>query len=337
MPPFSFFGRQRLLWGLMLLLSLAQPSALWAAPRGALIDAILAQLREHYIDTAQLPAIERLLRARQAAGDYDRLDDGAALAKALTQDLQSIGHSGHLNLRYRANALALQTGAPEAVERAAQIQEERQVNYGITRAEVLSGNVGYLRVDRFGEPEAGGRAVAGAMMMLADTDALILDLRANRGGGVLNTVLASYFLPAEPQHLSTLEYPRHAESIQVWSLPALAGPRYLGKPVYVLTSGQTFSAGEALAYNLQAAGRVKVVGQATRGGADPNMVVPVDPHFSLSIPIGRTVHPQTHTSWEGVGVQPDVPVDSTQDALHTALALAERERRPATTAASTLP
>jgi C-terminal processing protease CtpA/Prc len=89
-----------------------------------------------------------------------------------------------------------------------------------------------------------------------------------------------------------------------------------------LTSRQTFSAGEAFAYNLQVGGRATVVGEPTRGGADPNMVIPVDPHFSLSIPIGRTVHPVTKSSWEGVGVQPDVPTAQAEDALAAALTLA---------------
>lgn len=296
-----------------------------ATPRGVVVEFILAQLREHYIDAGKVPAIEQLLRARQAAGEYDRLQDGAEFAKAITRDMQSIGHSGHLYLRYRSQPLALDAGAPEAAERAAQRNEARLLNYGIGRAEVLTGNIGYLRVNQFGDSEAGGRVVAGAMAMLANTDAMILDLRTNRGGGDLFVVLASYFLPSEPQHLSTLEYPRRNESIQVWSLPSVAGPRYLDRPVYVLTSHQTFSAGEAFAYNLQAAGRVKVVGERTRGGADPNMVIPVDRHFSLSIPIGRTVHPVTKTSWEGVGVAPDVPTGKADDALDTALALAAGE------------
>jgi hypothetical protein len=157
--------------------------------RGAIVEAVLAQLREHYIDVAKLPAIEQLLHARQTAGDYDRIQGGAEFAQAMTRDLQSIGHSGHLNLRYRSQPLALQAQAPEAVERAAQSAEARRINYGLTRAEVLEGNIGYLRMDRFGDAEAGGRAVAGAMAMLANTDAMFLDLRANRGGGDLYVVL----------------------------------------------------------------------------------------------------------------------------------------------------
>jgi hypothetical protein len=303
------------------------------ASRAAIVEAVLAQLREHYIDVAKVPAIEELLRKRQAAGDYDRITDGAELAKTMTSDLQSIGHSGHLNLRYRSQPLSLKAREPEAVERAAQDAEARLINYGVIRAEVMEGNIGYLRVDRFGDAEAGGRAVAGAMTMLANTDAMIVDLRANRGGGDLNAVLASYFLPSHTQLLSTLEYPRRDMTIQVWSLPSLAGPRYLDRPVYLLTSRQTFSAGEAFVYNLQATGRVTVVGERTRGGADPNTVIPVDPHFVLSIPIGRTVHPVTKTSWEGVGVKPDVPTAQGEDALSAALTLATKEVRSKASAA----
>ncbi|MGI8691709.1 MAG: S41 family peptidase [Geodermatophilaceae bacterium] len=47
--------------------------------------------------------------------------------------------------------------------------------------------------------------------------------------------------------------------------------------MYVLTSGATFSGGEALAYDLQQLGRATVVGERTRGGAHPRRGFRVQP------------------------------------------------------------
>jgi C-terminal processing protease CtpA/Prc len=96
------------------------------------------------------------------------------------------------------------------------------------------------------------------------------------------------------------------------------GPRYLDRPVYVLTSASTFSGGEQLAYDLQALGRATIVGETTRGGAHPSAVVSLTDHVELRLPVARSVSSVTGGNWEGVGVRPDVAARA-QDALDVAL------------------
>ena len=48
--------------------------------------------------------------------------------------------------------------------------------------ERLPGNVGYLELTGFMSPEAAAGPAAAAMNFLANTDALIIDLRKNGGG-----------------------------------------------------------------------------------------------------------------------------------------------------------
>jgi C-terminal processing protease CtpA/Prc len=93
------------------------------------------------------------------------------------------------------------------------------------------------------------------------------------------------------------------------------------KPVYVLTSHKTFSAAEAVAYDLQALKRAVIVGETTGGGANPFEYRRVHPHFAVDLPESRSVNPITGTNWQGTGVKPDVEVPAEQ-ALDKALELA---------------
>jgi len=77
----------------------------------------------------------------------------------------------------------------------------------------------------------------------------------------------------------------------------------------VLTSIRTFSAGEGIAYNLQALKRAVIVGETTAGGATSPRRVSLGHQFELRVPVATGVNPITKTSWEGIGVKPDVPVE----------------------------
>jgi C-terminal processing protease CtpA/Prc len=90
-----------------------------------------------------------------------------------------------------------------------------------------------------------------------------------------------------------------------------------------LISKRTFSAAEAFAYDLQALRRAVVIGEPSGGGAHPFEYRRAGTHFVLSLPEGRSVNPITGKDWEGVGVQPDVPVPEAE-ALEKALELARQ-------------
>src|SRR5262249_26291004 len=90
------------------------------------------------------------------------------------------------------------------------------------------------------------------------------------------------------------------------------------RPIAVLTSAATFSGGEELAFVLRELKRATVIGEVTRGGANPRQAHTVHPHLQATIPVGRAVSPRTGENWEGTGVQPDVVVSS-EKALGRAL------------------
>jgi hypothetical protein len=162
------------------------------------------------------------------------------------------------------------------------------------------------------------------MAGLADTRALIVDLRRNGGGTPQAEVyLTSYLLdPAKPVAVNRFVWRNpNTETFRTEEFMSSPTPySYRDKPVYVLTSARTFSGGEAVAYDMQALKLATIVGETTGGGANPGGGMPLTPDFGVFMPAGRGENPTTGTNWEGVGVKPDVAVPAA-DALKTALGL----------------
>jgi C-terminal processing protease CtpA/Prc len=209
-------------------------------------------------------------------------------------------------------------GQPSAEERRELAELGRKVNYGLERAERRAGNVGYLEIRSFNFDAAMVDSVlAAAMNFLANTDALILDVRRNGGGDPeMVAAVCSYLLP--PKRLVNKFYWRPLDRWDEFRTRAVTGRHYgTTRPVYVLTSEKTFSGAEEFAYDIQTQHRGEVVGDTTGGGAHPGGIRRVTEQFGVWVPSGRAVNPVTGTNWEGVGVRPDVPV-AAEDALRTA-------------------
>ena len=292
----------------LLAVSLLSCSVLHAAPteRELVIDETLAQIKAEYVHPERYPAIEQNVRKHQQAGAYTAAASEEEFVKLLTGHLQEISHDKHMSLKYQPNVRTLRPGAFTSTP--AKREQERRDNYGLRKVEVLPGNVGYIELFQFHDDAQQAKEAFGAAMgFVANTDALIIDLRANRGGGEAMQLLASYFFEKEITVME-LRY-RGNRTVQAKTFARIPGKRYLGKPVYVLTSGRTFSAGEAFAYAMKSLKRATLVGATTRGGGNPNMMLPLRSDYLLSIPIGESVSPVDGGSWEGIGVTPNVAVD----------------------------
>lgn len=288
-----------------------------ASPRDAVVDEALAQIKAQYLFPDKYPAIEQNVRAHQQAGDYAKAADESSFAALLTTHLQEITHDKHMSVTWQSGAR--KERPRQFTVSAAGREKERRENYGVKKVEILPGNIGYIEIPYFhDDAQLAGDTYAAAMGFLANTDALIIDLRNNKGGGNTNQLLASYLLD-EPTVLVELRY-RGRAPLQNWTQPYVPGKRYLGKPVYVLTSGRTFSAAEGFAFAMQNSKRATLVGATTRGGGNPNTFVPIGADFLVSIPIGQAVDPETGKGWDGVGVKPDLAVDEKE-----ALAVAQRK------------
>ena len=277
---------------------------------------------ERYVFPGVGADLSQLLEDRLADGRYSLVPDEESLAATLTQELQSLNGDKHLRLRHSASELPER--GDEAAELAAMAAWAQRSAGGIARAERLDGNVGYLDLQPLlFPPSIAGEAVAAAMTLIAPADALVIDLRQCLGGDPsMVAMLCTYLFGAEPVHLIDMISRPAADGTaavrQSWTMPFAPGRRFgPDKPVFVLTSGTTFSGGEELAYDLQQLGRATVVGERTRGGAHPVEGFRVRPHLQATIPIARSLSPVSGGNWESTGVQPDVPV-AAGEALDTA-------------------
>jgi Peptidase family S41/N-terminal domain of Peptidase_S41 in eukaryotic IRBP len=258
------------------------------------------------------------LRERATAAAYDGLDP-ASLAAALSADLQDVAHDLHLRVIHHPDGVP-PTDDPAAYEGYWR-ETARTTAGGMQRVERLPGNVAHLSIGPVLAPAGPSwDAVSAAMALVADADALVLDVRECRGGDPETVQLVvSHLVGDEPVRLVDIE--SRTEGVrQRWTHPVAARRFGPDRPLVVLTSATTFSGGEELAFDVQLLGRGRLVGERTRGGANPREGVAVHPDLELAVPVARAVHPHDGSSWEGVGVQPDVecPAD---EALGRALDL----------------
>jgi len=293
-----------------------------------LINQLFEKLRTYYIFPDVAESICTNLQRHAAAGEYDDITEGEFLAYALTTHMQEINNDEHLWVRWHGEALPDETEVlrsnHEWVEQQ-RLQAEKN-NYGFDQVKRMAGNIGYAEISYFQRAEWGGEAAVAAMNFLANSDALIFDLRDCTGGYQdMISLVSSYLLGRERTLLNSIYWRDDNQTRQYWTLPHIQG-RYLDdKPLYILTSKKTFSAGEGFAYDMQARKRAIILGEQTDGGAHPGASYRLDAHFEVFIPIGLPTHPITGTNWEGVGVTPDIPLPAEQ-ALSTAYNLALKEQ-----------
>ncbi|MFJ2750488.1 S41 family peptidase [Streptomyces sp. NPDC087297] len=282
-----------------------------------IIESALARIGAGYVFPEKAVAVDAAIRGRLAAGAYEGLD-GPALCAAVTAHLQEVCPDKHLRLLWTDEPQSLDP-VDEDGGQAAFLALLRAENQGIRRVERLEGNIGLIEIGRIASATEGASAIGAAMQLVAHSSALVLDLRGCLGGLPEGAALwCSYFFPDDQVHLNDI-YDRTSDTTrQFWTTGHLSGPRYLDRPVHILTSGITFSGGEDVSYTLQAQGRAVVVGETTRGGAHPTARYPVSEHVLVTVPVARSINTVTGGNWEGTGVLPDVRVPAEQ-ALETAL------------------
>ncbi|QDH68917.1 S41 family peptidase [Marilutibacter alkalisoli] len=287
-------------------------------------DGVARVIEAHYFDAERGRLIADELRDEARRGEFDAFRDRHELATALTARLKPLDR--HFSVSWRPPTEGTPAPRQGAGARPSPEACDRKRNHGIRRVEVLPGKVGYLDLRQFAhfEYDCPGQpardAIDAALALLADVDALIIDLRANGGGSpAMVGYLASAFVPPDADIYNTF-ISRSGTSSEAPREPH-ARPR-LELPLYLLVSARTGSAAESFAYTLKNAGRAVVVGEATAGAANPGDEFDAGDGFHVFVSTGSPVSPVTGGNWETEGVQPDVdgpPADALRMAHARAL------------------
>ncbi len=295
--------------------------AVSAEERAEILGEIAIQLRQGYVFADEGAAFADAIARDLAAGrfeDYERLD---AFAAAVGDYLFELSNDKHLRVWGAA------TPAAREVDTASDHRPARRTrptgggaSHGFQSYERLDGDIAYIDLRSFsGDPDSKSAADE-AMTALAGAEALILDLRRNRGGSPFMVRYLSGFLFAEPTHLASTMMRDWDEPAERWTLQeGLPTRAFVDTPVYVLTSRGTFSAAESFTFGLKINDRITQVGERTGGGGHWGSVVTVGDGLEMFLPQGRTYDPATGLGWEAEGLEPDIEVP-TDEALDAALA-----------------
>lgn len=191
--------------------------------RASTVRELADALRKQYVsgEVGEVAAAGILQKLR--AGEYNSISDGNNLAAKLTQDLLELTKDKHLQVFFSAAPQQWIPPDPQNdAEQAARLEEEQRRgamdNFGFQNAEILAGNVGYLRVTRLAPPATGAAAARAALDFLANARALIVDLRSAGGGHEDMAALLIGELTADSEGIQLLEQRfRSGEIRQLWA------------------------------------------------------------------------------------------------------------------------
>lgn len=255
-----------------------------------LVDSLNISLIENYVFPEKADNIIKYLQVQIKKGAYGlHLSTPQKLAEKIQSDINQIYHDPHLAIRYNLNFKAHENTKPseEDIKRSQILLKEQ--NYLFKKVDILPGNIGYLPFNGFVDNiQRAKPTISAALKFLANTNAVIIDLRENHGGSPeMVSQIESYFFK-EKTHMNDMISRGAKDTTVFYADPAKADSLNLSMPVYILTSHRTFSAAEDFSYGMQMAKRAIIVGEVTGGGAHPQMPFSIGQGFVASIPFARS-------------------------------------------------
>ena len=290
-----------------------------AAEKQRVIDAAIVNLKAHYFDPQIARKTADALRAYAKSDELSATKDGTAFATLLAEQMRDASRDMHLIVEYSRAKLPDHPMETTAGDLAKYRQMLLQNNCFFRDVEILPHNIGYVKLDWFADPSVCRQKAAATMASVNRADAVIFDLRDNRGGDPGMVKFLGSYLFDRPAFWFN---PRGGTPAELMTDSPVRGSRLADKPVYILTSSATWSGAEQFSYDLKMLKRAALVGETTRGGAHAGVFHRIDDHFGIGIPEVKVTNPYGKADWEGVGVEPDIRVKAAA-ALNTAERLAE--------------
>lgn len=293
------------------------------------VESLATTLEDNFVFPDIAADYARMLRAKQAAGGYAAHKDPAALAAALTADLQAVHQDNHLKVV-----------PPQAAKAGEEPGPPPMPTGGLERSGWIADGVAYIEFTLFPGDRKTLDGIAAFIDTYGDARAVIIDARRHKGGGLaemdalfsalfeaetplvgMDTRLAVEQAMGPPPDLPTLRRVAGPDGVvrRMHFAMGEAGKARLGKAkLFLLVSGTTGSAAEHLSLSLKRTGRATLIGEPTGGAGHYGGMMPIAAGYSVFVPVGRTFDPDTGEGWEEKGVAPDVAVPADQ-ALQEAL------------------
>lgn len=253
-----------------------------------------------------------------ASTDFCTVISEEGLAVKLNYELQSVSEDPRLSVKVMHEFPVIAEDGPGLDG-----QDANSVDT-LFEVEILPGNTGYIRCDRF--PNLSAFAALEDQIAeqvweeIRETESLIIDLRYNTGGssGALPVLLSYLYDSSTAIHLYTIYDSLQNITTDFRTLHNITGPSYGSeRGVYVLTSYYTAAAGEEFAYLMQSLHRGTVIGEITSGTLLHSRSFRVeDTGIIVTVPIMNFID-NNGECWLGGGVVPDAIVPA-EDAVNQA-------------------
>ena len=252
-------------------------------------------------------------------GEFSQIKDWKAFDSVITKDLRSFSHDGHLYVRNDPKIVKELLAAESHTTDSSSTEqfsfdpfyygaEAIRNNFGFREVRILEGNIGYVKLSEINISAKSLPVLFAAMDFTANTQALVIDLRDNGGGGSdVGPVFESFFLPKD---IPLLEFKTRNGSGRLDKTVSWLTKEKYDNPLFIVVNSGTASAAEAYAYSLQSKGRAKVIGQPSAGAANMNSWYVVNEQIFVSISTAAPTLPGTEESWEQTGIQPDHIVEN---------------------------
>jgi hypothetical protein len=291
-----------------------------ATSRHRIIASAIASIKQHHIDPLAAQAAADALLAHERHGDDDSATSTEEFTRLATKQMREATGDHQLELLYSPRAIQERPSGPPPALPTAYRDEMRRVNCAFERVEILPHNIGYLKLNAFPDTSVCQGTATAAMAKLNNADALIFDLRDNRGGFPSMVSLIAAYLFDHPEYMYC---PLENTTAESWTHSPVPGNKLANKPLYILTSPRTISAAEEFTYDLKMLKRATLVGETTAGANHVANLHAIGDNFYVATVEVRAINPYSKYNWNDTGVDPDFKVRA-PDALKAALRLVDK-------------
>lgn len=205
----------------------ADETGLDSATRHRIVINAAGIVRQHYVHRDLGESMANALLTHEKNGDDDGATRGTEFAILLTRQMQDVSHDSQVEMIYREAPLPEHPANSTAEDMAWYREAMQQSNCTFEKVAVFPNNIGYLKLNSFPDISVCEETARSAIAKLNRTNAVIFDLRDNRGGFPSMVQLISSYLFDHPEYLYN---PRENVTDQSWTRSPVAGNKLADKP-----------------------------------------------------------------------------------------------------------